>query len=276
MTVNAEGRAFAFSVLELAAAGERFGGVTVAEVSAIPGPGTSALGPCGLGMLPIARRRRRWSASLPGFQGPPLGGVDRGQGGASPLALGSGGMEPLEIAVVDITRLIASCRALGGLDLDSVGRKAFARRRQVRAELRLAAGAYLKTLARAPDGVVDEAELLKCRLSAEERMPAAIAWASELANVMDQSAGSLSGMAAARNDLWRLSRVAIHLREGASSLRHLTSKADQQSARKIAKQLQRMFRRALLAYAKAAMKGRVDSRTWVRRAREAATARLSS
>ena len=58
ITVNADGTASAFSVLELAVAGERFGGVAIADVSAVPEPETFALMLCGLGVLPLMRRRR--------------------------------------------------------------------------------------------------------------------------------------------------------------------------------------------------------------------------
>ena len=56
--MNADGSASPFSVLELAAAGERFGGVAIADVSAVPEPETFALMLCGLGVLTLTRRRR--------------------------------------------------------------------------------------------------------------------------------------------------------------------------------------------------------------------------
>jgi hypothetical protein len=59
ITVNADDTAGAFNVLELAAAGERIGGVAIADVTAVPEPGTYALLLSGLGMLGVARRRRR-------------------------------------------------------------------------------------------------------------------------------------------------------------------------------------------------------------------------
>jgi hypothetical protein len=58
ITVNANGTATPFSVLELAAAGERIGGVAIADVTAVPEPGTYALLFSGLGLLSITRRRR--------------------------------------------------------------------------------------------------------------------------------------------------------------------------------------------------------------------------
>jgi hypothetical protein len=56
--VNADGTASAFSVLEVAAAGERLGGVAIADVSAVPEPETFALMLCGVAVLPLVRRRR--------------------------------------------------------------------------------------------------------------------------------------------------------------------------------------------------------------------------
>ena len=88
------------------------------------------------------------------------------------------------------------------------------------------------------------------------------------------SAGSLDGSATFRHDLWRLSHIAIHLRDGASHLRRLESKADFRAARKVARSLHKAFRRALVAYARAAVRARGDARRSIRGAREAATDRL--
>jgi hypothetical protein len=58
ITVNADGSASPFSVLEIAAAGERIGGVAIADVTAVPEPETYALLLAGLGVLGIVARRR--------------------------------------------------------------------------------------------------------------------------------------------------------------------------------------------------------------------------
>ena len=185
-------------------------------------------------------------------------------------------MESLETAVVDVTRLIAASRAVRSVDLRSIRGKARARQRRMRVELESATRAYLKTLARAADGVFDEAALTKCRLAAERCMPTAIESVGELVALMDRGAGSLDGWASSRNDLWRLSHIAIHLREGAADLRDLKSKADDRDAKRVAKSLQKEVRRALVGYAHAAMRVRGGSRQSIRGAREAATDRLSS
>jgi hypothetical protein len=59
--VNADDTASAFDVLELAAAGERIGGVAIA-VAAVPEPETFALMLGGLGLLAWIARRRRSAA----------------------------------------------------------------------------------------------------------------------------------------------------------------------------------------------------------------------
>jgi hypothetical protein len=185
-------------------------------------------------------------------------------------------MESLDSAVVDITRLIALCRALRSVEARGTQRGAVPHRRTLRAELKRSAGAYLKTLARARDGVVDEAALMRCRLAAERCMPDAIASVHELGGLMDSAAGALDGLSTTRHDLWRLSHIAIHLREGAALLRRLQSNADDAPTRKVAKSLQRQFRRAMVAYANAAVQQTGDSRRSIRRAREAAIGRLGA
>jgi hypothetical protein len=185
-------------------------------------------------------------------------------------------MDSLDSAVVDITRLIASCRALRRVKAGPAQGRAKSHRRRMRAELRRAAGAYLRTLARSKDGVVDAAAVGKCRIAAESCMPAAIASAEELGALMNQRAGALDGLTPSQHDLWRLSHIAVHLREGAATLRDLASDADYQPARAVAKSLQKQFRRSLVAYADAVMRDGGGSRAAIRRAREAAIARLST
>ena len=185
-------------------------------------------------------------------------------------------MDPLETAVVDITRLIACGRALRNADASAIAGKAIRGRRRLRAELRRAAAAYLKTLARAPDGVLNETTLSKCRVAAERGMPTGVASVEALAALMERGIGSLDGLATTRHDLWRLSHMAVHLREGAALLGKMQSKADHKSTRKVAKPLQKEFRRAMVAYATTAMKEGGDSRTCVRGARAAAIAGLSA
>jgi hypothetical protein len=185
-------------------------------------------------------------------------------------------MESLETAVVDVSRLIASSRAVRSVDISSIRGKARTHQRRLRAELESATTAYLKALSRAPEGVFDGAALRACRLAAEQSMPTAIASVDELLALMDQGAGSLDGWAASRHDLWRLSHIAIHLREGAARLRDLESKADDRDAKKAAKSLQKELRRALVAYAHAAMRIRGALQRSIRDARKAATERMSS
>src|SRR6516225_11137299 len=97
---------------------------------------------------------------------------------------GKSWMESLEAAAVDITRLIASSRAVRNVDIASLQGKAGAHHRRLRVELEDATAAYLKTLARAADGVFDDAALMNCRLAAERCMPNAVASVDELVALM--------------------------------------------------------------------------------------------
>lgn len=58
ITIGSDGTAALFSVLETAMAGERLGGVAIAEVSAVPEPETWATVFAGLGLMFAMRRRR--------------------------------------------------------------------------------------------------------------------------------------------------------------------------------------------------------------------------
>ncbi|HUP07653.1 MAG TPA: hypothetical protein VMU47_10910 [Caldimonas sp.] len=185
-------------------------------------------------------------------------------------------MDSLDFAVVDITRLIASGRALRPDSSGGSARIGRRERRRLQGELRRAAGAYVKTLARSKDGVVDAATLANCRVAAESSMPTALASAGQLNALLDRVAGALDGFAPSRHDLWRLSRIAIHLREGTATLRGQLSHADHSAASVVAKSLGKQLRRALVAYANAAMEATGHAGSLIQRAREAAVARLSA
>ncbi|HEX4235987.1 MAG TPA: PEP-CTERM sorting domain-containing protein [Caldimonas sp.] len=59
ITISADGAASAFNVLETAAAGERIGGVAIADVTAVPEPESYVLMLSGLGLVGLFVRRRR-------------------------------------------------------------------------------------------------------------------------------------------------------------------------------------------------------------------------
>jgi hypothetical protein len=183
-------------------------------------------------------------------------------------------MEQLEAAVVDITLLIATRRALRGMHERSAAQDAGARWRDLGGELKQATVAYLGTLARSPRGVVDDAALALCRRVAEDQMPRALEAADELRAMMQQEDGALEGLTIVRHDLWHLARIATHARGGTAALRGLEAQADHRAARKVARPLQRQLRRALLAYAQASLRS-ADLKDVIRKARRAAVGQLT-
>lgn len=183
-------------------------------------------------------------------------------------------MDLLRTAVVDITTLVATCHALkssppaGELVLQ---RK---QRNRLRRDIKRGTVAYIDALARTRSGAVDDALLVKCRVAAEQQMPQALAHQELLGRVMAREAGSLDGLAAARQDLWRLAHVAIHLSAGMATLRASASLADAKSADALAGRLRRRFRKALIAYARAALRTKAPKGRLIVKAREAALAEI--
>ena len=147
--------------------------------------------------------------------------------GSSPLAsdgrsptlflaapIGEHCMDLLRTAVVDITTLVATCHALKSLP--SEGETVLQRkpRNRLRRDLKRGAVAYIDALARTRRGALDDALLCRCRVAAEKQMPHALAQQDLLVRIMVSEAGSLDGLAAARQDLWRLAHMAIYLSSG--------------------------------------------------------------
>lgn len=95
--------------------------------------------------------------------------------------------------------------------------------------------------------MVDDALLAKCRVSAERQMAHALAHQGLLGRILTSQAGSLDGVAGARQDLWRLAHVAIHLSDGMVNLRRSPTLVGSKSAEDLAARLRRRFRRALIA-----------------------------
>jgi hypothetical protein len=84
-------------------------------------------------------------------------------------------------------------------------------RSRLRRDIKRGTVAYIDALARTRRGAVDAALLVKCRVTAELRMPHALLHQEVLSRIMASEAGSLDGLVAARQDLWRLAHVAIYL-----------------------------------------------------------------
>ncbi|MBK6472103.1 MAG: hypothetical protein IPF94_15765 [Betaproteobacteria bacterium] len=163
-------------------------------------------------------------------------------------------MDLLRTAVVDITTLVATCHALrsssGAADL-AMERK---QRNRLRREIKRGTVAYINVLARSKRGAVDDSLLVECRLAAELQMPHAIAHQKLLGHVLAHQAGSLDGLAAARQDLWRLAHIVGHLRTGMESLQEARALVEAKSADALSGRLRRRLRKALIAYARGVLR----------------------
>ena len=95
-----------------------------------------------------------------------------------------------------------------------------------------------------------------------------------LGRIMDSEAGSLDGLAAARQDLWRLGHMAMYLRAGMTALHESGSSVDAKSAASLAGRLRRRFRKALIAYARSTLRSKGPKTRLIADAREAALAEI--
>lgn len=179
-------------------------------------------------------------------------------------------MDLLRTAVVDITTLVAACHALKSNPTEGEEVLQRKRRNRLRRDIKRGTVAYIDALARTRRGVVDDALLIKCRVAAELQMPHALAHQEVLGRIMTSQDGSLDGLAAARQDLWRLAHVAIHLGAGMAALRGSASLVDAKSADVLAGRLRRRFRKALIAYARATLRTKAPKGRLIVKAREAA------
>lgn len=165
-------------------------------------------------------------------------------------------MDLLRTAVVDITTLVSTCHVLMSSPVeDDLVMKPKLRNR-LRREIRAATVAYIDTLARARRGVVGEALLAACRVAAEKHMARALRHQDLLSRTLSSRPGALKGVAAARQDLWRLAHMAIYLRLGVAALRDSGVWSDLRPEQKSATSLRRRLRKALIAYARVTL--RVD------------------
>jgi hypothetical protein len=186
-------------------------------------------------------------------------------------------MDLLHTAVVDITTLLATCRACQDSRPDAAhGAPTLSRPRRLRlrAEIKRATLAYIDTLARSRQGGVDEALLCRCRLAAEAQMAGALAQQPLLCRIIASEAGALDGLAAARQDLWRLANLAGHLAGGIAAWVAATPGAEVRRAAKPAARLRRRLRKALTAYARAILQSRPGPGRLIIKARLAALAAI--
>lgn len=165
-------------------------------------------------------------------------------------------MDQLDTAVVDLTTLVATCHALKSERLDGAPDLPRRVRNHLRSEIRRGALAYIDTLARMRRGAVDANTVSTCRRAAEQRMADAIGQQDRLARLMSDQPGSLEGLVAARQDLWRLAHLMIHLRLGIAALRESGAPSEARSVVVRAARLRRRLRKALVAYARASLRGK--------------------
>ena len=182
----------------------------------------------------------------------------------------------LEFAVVDITWLLVTARALHqdrSQPQSAGGRKI---RRRLRKELGRAVRAYLGTLSRCGDNSFDARALNQCRSAAEREMPNAIVRQRDLQVMLEQEPDALNAFAPARHDLWRLSHIAIHLRRGARLLRDTELGKLVAGGRSPGRRLQRRVRRAMVEYVRSLMGEGAPGESPVMTARRAAIDRLDA
>ncbi len=183
-------------------------------------------------------------------------------------------MNLLRTAVVDITTLVAACHALKSTPAEGEVVLQPKLRSRLRRELKRGTVAYIEVLARTRRGAVDDALLARCRLAAERQMPHALAHRELLDRILASEPGSLDGLAAERQDLWRLAHVAIYLGSGMASLRSSAAWVDSDAAEAWAGRLRRRLRKALVAYARAALRTKAPKGRLIVTARVAALAEI--
>jgi hypothetical protein len=160
-------------------------------------------------------------------------------------------LKVLETAVVDICTLVATCHALKVSASASGGDSAMPQglRRLLRRQLKSGTLAYLGKLARAKHEEPEDSLLARCRRAAEEEMADALSHQAWLSRIMRGQRGALQGLAAARQDLWRLTHLAAQLRAGALALDPFERPGDEERAKRVLRRLRRRLRKALVTYA---------------------------
>lgn len=163
-------------------------------------------------------------------------------------------MDLLRTAVVDITTLTATYRALTHGPLTGTLDLRHRLRDKLRAELKRGVEAYIDALARSKHGVVDAGRLAAYRVAAEREMPRALRHQADLRRLMKTAPGSLFGVAASRQDLWRLAHMAIHLRQGVAAMQAARGDLAPKLIKKTGSLLRRRFTHGLITYARASQR----------------------
>jgi len=179
-------------------------------------------------------------------------------------------MDLLRTAVVDIATLVATSRALRTSRLEGELAEHGKLRGRLKDDLRRGTATYIDTLARSKRGEMDGQLLDACRSAAEQQMPRATRYREELNRLMSSQPGVLDGMAAARQDLWRLAHMSVHLRLGLLAMREADDPVEFDAAKKLANRLRRRIRRALIAYARVSHREKEGEKPVLAAARKAA------
>lgn len=95
-----------------------------------------------------------------------------------------------------------------------------------------------------------------------------------LRGLMANEAGSLDGLAAKRQDLWRLAHIAIHLNAGQAALQGSGPLGNAKAAEVLAGRLRRRFRKAMIAHARATLRAKPPKGRLIAKARAAALAEI--
>ena len=183
-------------------------------------------------------------------------------------------MDLLKTAVVDITTLVATCHALKSSPVEDGGGLQHKLRGRLRREFKRGTIAYIDVLARTRRGAVDEALLAKCRVAAEQQLPHALVQQPIDIPYAELPAFPVLGVAATRQDLWRLASVAIHLSIGMAAMRGAVAWVDADPADALASRLRRRLRKALIAYARATLRTKSAKAGSIVKARDAAMAEI--
>jgi len=179
-------------------------------------------------------------------------------------------MDLLRTAVIDIATLVATSRAVRTSRLEGELAEHGKLRSRLRDDLRRGTTAYIDTLARSKRGQLLDA----CRCAAEQQMPRAMRYREELNRLMSSQPGVLDGVAAARQDLWRLAHMSVHLRLGLMAMRDAGGPAEFETAKKLTNRLRRRIRRALIAYARVSLREKEGEELILTAARKAAMKQL--
>jgi hypothetical protein len=162
-------------------------------------------------------------------------------------------MEHLKTAALDVTLLVTTVRALDAVDADEAQDQRKARKRWA-GELKRAVAGYLAALWRSDDARFDVSALNRCRVAAEREMKHALRDRTRIKAILEQQPQGLAGYVTARNDLWRLAHVIVHLRAARLLLERRGFEAVAASPRSPGRRLQRRLRRAMSDYARSLMR----------------------